>query len=137
MSDKFKVVTEKIEYLITTALQEKDFTVLDIDVYIDTHTPRTTGVEEPKTLVERYDINIDFDYNGALDSSDPYSFSRGIVKMCEILQESVSQFTITEEGKIVRGDENVEVSEPLIVSIDFKHEEVHKFSVIFTFNYYE
>jgi hypothetical protein len=137
MSDNFKVVKEKVEYLITSALQENNFNVFDIDIYIDTHTPKTTGVEEPKTLVERYDINIDFDYNGALDSYDPYSFSRDIVKMCEILKESVSQFTITQEGKIVRGDENIDVSEPIIMSIDFKHEELHKFIVNFIFNYYE
>lgn len=135
--DKFNVVKEKIQYLITSVLQEKDFNVLDIDLFIDTYIPQTTGIEEPEPMIESYELFLNFDYNGRIDSYEAYSFTRDISIMLERLEEGVSQFTLTEEGKIVRDNKNINVSSPFILNIDFKHEELHKFDVSFRFDYYE
>jgi hypothetical protein len=135
--NKFKVLKEKIIFLIKTTLRETRFNVFNIDIDIETFIPQTTSVEEPKPMIERYDIILEFDYDGVIDSYGPHSFSKDMIKMFQILKEAVSQFTITQEGKIVRDNENINITEPLIISIDFKQEELHKFTVDFAFTYHE
>lgn len=133
--DRVKILQEKIQYLISMALTEKKFEVMSIDTDISTYTPKTTGSEPPKTLIEEYYIVLVVDYKGSLDSYDPYSFTRDIKNICESMRDCVTEYTITKNGKIVNGDVDVYVSDAFILNIDFKSEELHKFTVSFSFRY--
>lgn len=133
--NRFKISAEKIEILIKSSLEENNFTVFSVESSFDTYTPQTTGREQPITLIEEYDLYLTVDYNGAIDSFEPYSFTRDINKMCELLRHCVTQFTVTRDGKIVRGDKTVYASDAFILKIDFKYEELHKFVVNFKFTY--
>ena len=135
--DRVKILKEKIQYLISMALTERNFEVMSIDADISTYTPKTTGSEPPKTLVEEYYIVLVVDYRGSLDSYEPYSFASDIKRMCESMKDCVSQYTITQNGKIVKGDDGITVFDAFIMDIDFKYEELHKFTVNFKFVYDE
>lgn len=133
--NRFKISAEKIEFLVKSSLEENDFTVFSVESSFDTFTPQTTGREQPVTIIEEYDLYLVVDYMGAIDSYEPHSFASDIMKMCELLRHCVTQFTVTRDGKIVRGDENVYASDAFILNIDFKYEELHKFAVTFKFTY--
>lgn len=135
--DRDKILKEKIQYLISMALTERNFDVISVDADISTYTPQTTGSETPKDLVEEYYIVLVVDYKGSLDSYDPYSFGRDIQNMCNSMKNCVTQYTITKNGKIVRGDDDVYCDDAFIIDIDFKYEELHKFTVNFKFIYPE
>ena len=51
------------------------------------------------------------------------------------MRDCVTQYTITKNGKIVKGDNDVYASDAFIMDIDFKYEELHKFTVNFSFTY--
>lgn len=133
--DKSNILSEKIKYLITMELTQRNFEVFSVDADIQTYTPDTTGSETPKKLIDEYDIFVIVDYTGRLDSDDPYSFGRDIQKVCKIMRDAVIQYTITEEGKIVKGDENIYCSDAFVLSMEYKYEELHKFEVNFRFTY--
>ena len=135
--DRVKILQEKIQYLISMALTERNFEVRSIDADISTYTPKTTGSEPPKDLIVDYYINLVVDYKGSLDSYEPYSFASDIKRMCEVMKDCVSQYTITQNGKIVKGDDGITVFDAFIMDIDFKYEELHKFTVNFKFTYDE
>ena len=136
MSDKKKSrLTEKIQYLITMELTQRNFEVKDISTDIQTYTPKTTNSEPPNVLVEEYDVYLTVDYNGRLDSFEPNSFTQDIVRMCNLLRDAVTQYTITQEFKIVIGDDNILCSDAFITSMDFKYEEKHIFNLSFKFTY--
>jgi hypothetical protein len=137
LKDKGKILSEKIEYLITMELTQRNFEVLSVDTDIVTYTPDTTGSEPPEKLIEGYIIFLHVDYNGRLDGDEPYSFGRDIQKVCESIRDAVTQYTITKEGKIVAGDKNIECSDAFIFSMEYKLEESHKFGVNFSFTYPE
>ena len=133
--DKSKILSEKIMYLITSELTQRKFEVFSVDVDIQTYTPDTTGSETPKKLIEEYVIFLLVDYTGRLDSYEPYSFGRDIKKVCESMRDAVTQYTITKEGKIVKGDENIYCSDAFIIRMEYNYEELHKFGVNFSFTY--
>ena len=133
--DRVKILKEKIQYLISMALTERNFEVISIDADISSHTPQTTGSEPPKNLIDEYYIVLVVDYKGSLDSYEPYSFARDIKTICESMRNCVTQYTITKNGKIVNGDDDVYASDAFIMDIDFKYEELHKFAVNFSFTY--
>jgi hypothetical protein len=135
--DKYKILEEKIQYLISSALTEKNFEVISIHADISTYTPKPTGSETPKELIDEYDINLVVDYNGSIDSFAPHDFTRDIKKMCDLMRNCVAQYTITKNGKIVRGDNEAYVSDAFIMGIDFEYEELHKFSVNFKITHHE
>jgi hypothetical protein len=135
--DRVKILKEKIQYLISMALTERNFEVMSIDADISTYTPQTTGSEPPKNLIDEYYIVLVVDYRGSLDSYEPYSFASDIKRMCESMKDCVSQYTITQNGKIVKGDDGITVFDAFIMDIDFKYEELHKFTVNFKFVYDE
>lgn len=137
VEDRVKILQEKIQYLISMALTERNFEVMSIDADISTYTPQTTGSEPPKDLIEDYYVVLVVDYKGSLDSYDPYSFASDIKRMCEVMKDCVSQYTITQNGKIVKGDDGITVFDAFIMDIDFKYEELHKFTVNFKFAYDE
>jgi len=43
--DRVKILKEKIQYLISMALTERNFDVISVDADISTYTPQTTGSE--------------------------------------------------------------------------------------------
>ena len=133
--DRVKILKEKIQYLISMALTERNFEVMSIDADISSYTPQTTGSEPPKNLIDEYYIVLVVDYRGSLDSYEPYSFASDIKRMCESMKDCVSQYTITQNGKIVKGDDGITVFDAFIMDIDFKYEELHKFTVNFKFEY--
>ena len=133
--DKSNILSEKIKYLITSELTQRNFEVFSVDADIQTYTPDTTGSETPKKLIDEYDIFVIVDYTGRLDSDDPYSFGRDIQKVCKIMRDAVTQYTITKEGKIVKGDENIYCSDAFVIRMEYKYEELHKFEVNFKFTY--
>jgi len=132
---KENILKEKIQYLITVELTQRNFEVFSVDADIQTYTPDTTGSETPKKLIEEYDIFLIVDYNGRLDSYEPYSFGRDIQKVCETMRDAVTQYTITKEGKIVKGDENIYCSDAFVIRMEYNYDELHKFEVNFKFTY--
>ena len=135
LEDKSKILLEKIKYLITMELTQRNFEVLSVDTDIVTYTPDTTGSKPPKVLIDEYDIFLIVDYNGVITSYEPYSFGKGIQKVCESMRDAVTQYTITKEGKIVAGDKNIYCSDAFVLNMEFKFEELHKFTVNFKFTY--
>ena len=133
--DKSNILSEKIKYLITSELTQRKFEVFSVDADIQTYTPDTTGSETPKKLIDEYDIFVIVDYTGRLDSDDPYSFGRDIQKVCKIMRDAVIQYTITKEGKIVKGDENIYCSDAFVIRMEYNYEVLHKFEVNFKFTY--
>ena len=133
--DKSNILSEKIMYLITSELTQRNFEVFSVDADIQTYTPDTTGSETPKKLIDEYDIFVIVDYTGRLDSDDPHSFGRDIQKACKIMRDAVIQYTITKEGKIVKGDENIYCSDAFVIRMEYNYEELHKFEVNFKFTY--
>ena len=116
-------------------LTQRKFEVFSVDADIQTYTPDTTGSETPKKLIDEYDIFVIVDYTGRLDSDDPYSFGRDIQKVCKIMRDAVIQYTITKEGKIVKGDENIYCSDAFVIRMEYDYELLHKFEVNFKFTY--
>lgn len=133
--DKSKILSEKIKYLITLELTQRKFEVFSVDADIQTYTPNTTGSEPSKVLIDEYDVFLVVDYNGRLDSDDPHSFGMDIQKACKTMRDAVTQYTITKEGKIVKGDENIYCSDSFIIRMEYNYEELHKFEVNFKFTY--
>lgn len=133
--DRSNILSEKIKYLITSELTQRKFEVFSVDADIQTYTPDTTGSETPKKLIDEYDIFVIVDYTGRLDSDDPYSFGRDIQKACKIMRDAVIQYTITKEGKIVKGDENIYCSDAFVIRMEYNYELLHKFEVNFKFTY--
>lgn len=136
MSDnKSNILKEKIQYLITMELTQRNFEVKDITTDISTYIPKTTSPETPTSLVEEYDVFLTVDYMGVIDSYEPRYFSRDLEKVCNLLREAVTQYTITQEKKIVKGHENIWCSDAFIFKMEFKYEEDHIFHVNFKFTY--
>ena len=92
---KEELLSEKLKYLITMNAKPKQFDVMKIHIefeYIDQGHQKLSG----------YDIDITFDYEGALDF-DMYSFAHDIQRMSEKLRDILNEYVITQEGKILSG----------------------------------
>jgi hypothetical protein len=135
--NKSNILKEKIQYLVTAELIQRNFEVKSVDADIQTYTPQTTSSESTTQLVEEYDLFLIVDYDGPIDSFEPWHFSRDIQKVCNLLRDAVTQYTITQELKIVKGDDNVYCSDAFIISMEFKYEETHIFNVNFKLTYPE
>jgi hypothetical protein len=135
--NKSNILKEKIQYLVTTELIQRNFEVKSVDADIQTYTPQTTSSESPTQLVEGYDLFLIVDYDGPIDSFEPSHFSRDIQKVCNLLRDAVTQYTITQKLKIVKGDDNVYCSDAFIISMEFEYEETHIFNVNFKLTYPE
>ena len=145
---------EKLEYLINMMLRQNVFEVLGLDISVDTYTPKTTTKEKPQPMVELYDIflSVDISYlfnNLNLDSSmyslflsvdylkeiPSWESSRYINTLSKVLNkidECVTEFTITSEGKLVRGEGDMSFSSR-ILDFHFKEEELSKFEITYHF----
>jgi hypothetical protein len=55
--------------------------------------------------------------------------------MCDKARDSVSEYVITPEGKLTSNKNNILVSDAMIVTIDYKIEDTHKFKLEFRVDY--
>ena len=123
---------EKLAYLINMMLKENDFEVLGLDISVDTYTPKTTTKEEPQPMVELYDIFLSVDYLKEIPSFNDGEFTNKISKVLSKIEKCVTEFTITSEGKLVRGEGDMSFSSR-ILDFHFKEEELSKFEITYHF----
>ena len=123
---------EKLEYLINMMLKENDFEVLGLDISVDTYTPKTTTKEEPQPMVELYDIFLSVDYLKEIPSWESSRYINTLSKVLNKIDECVTEFTITSEGKVVRGSGDMSMSSR-ILDFHFKEEELSKFEITYHF----
>ena len=133
--NKQKRLKEKISYLITNKLKENNFEVFAVLVdfdYIVSYIPLSP---DASPIIESYLVFLDVDYNGQLDGYDPYSFANNVKQMCDKARDSVSEYVVTPEGKLTSNKNNTIVSDAMIVTIDYKIEDTHKFKLEFRVDY--
>jgi hypothetical protein len=123
---------EKLTYLINMMLKENDFEVLGLDISVDTYTPKTTTKEEPQPMVELYDMFLSVDYLKEIPSFNDGEFTNKISKVLSKIEECVTEFTITSEGKLVRGEGDMSFSSR-ILSFNFVEEEKSIFEITYHF----
>jgi hypothetical protein len=133
--NKYKILKEKITYLITNQLKQNKFEVLGVYVDFDYVVSSVPLSPDASPIIESYMVFLDIDYNGALDGYDPYSFANNFKNMCDKARDSVSEYIITPEGKITVNKNNALVSDAMIMTIDYKLEDTHKFKLEFRVDY--
>lgn len=125
-----EVLSEKLKYLITTNAKANRFNILDMYVEFD-------FTDLSNTKLESYDIDVKFDYEGALEFGI-YAFSSDIRKMSIKLREIVSEYVISQDGKIVYGkNNNAYTTEPMVYNIEYKVDETHIFELGYRFDYHD
>jgi len=123
-----EVLIEKLKYLITVNAKTKMFDIMNVYIELD-------YVDQEHTKLLSYDLDVKFDYQGALEF-DLYSFAHDIQRMSEKIRDIVNEYVITEDGKLVSSiNSNCYTTEPIIFSIDYKVDEKHVFDLGFKFNY--
>lgn len=128
--NKINISVEKIQYLTRLCLEENGFTVFDIMVDWDTnYYSEKTGGEEPISLVDFYDLSLDVEYNRPIDDFD--TFIRNISKIFELLKHCATQFIITKDGNIYRGNENVDICVTTISKVEFDGSLQPRIKIIF------
>jgi hypothetical protein len=85
--------------------------------------------EDKEWILERVNIQVDFEYDGALDGDEIYYFTRDLKIMCDKFTSVIKRYTPTQEGKLVSGDSNCHVSDPMIIRVDYKYEDTHNFTL--------
>lgn len=123
--DANKTLIEKLKYIYNLELRQMKCNVMGLDINIDKF----------DNLITEIDIYVTFDYDGYIESSDPYSFSDGIKYLLDKVRDCFTTYTPTREGKLVKGDDNVYCSDAFIISMEFKYEETHIFNVNFKLTY--
>jgi len=133
--NKYKILKEKITYLITNKLKENKFEVLGVYVDFDYVVSSVPLAPNASPIIESYMVFLELNYNGPLDGYDPYSFANNFKNMCDKARDSVSEYIITPEGKITINKNNALVSDAMIMTIDYKLEDTHKFKLEFRVDY--
>ena len=123
-----ELLSEKLKYLITMNAKSTQFDIMSIHIEFD-------YIDQNHTKLANYDIDVKFDYQGALDF-DMYSFAHDIQRMSEKLRDVLNEYVITEEGKIVEGkNSNCFATEPMIFNIEYEADTKHIFDLGYKFNY--
>ena len=123
-----EVLSEKLKYLIIMNAKLSMFEVMNIYIEFD-------YVDQNHTKLANYDIDVKFDYNGSLEF-EMYSFSHDIQRMSEKLRDILSEYVITQDGKIVEGqNSNCFPTDPMVFSIEYKVDEKHIFDLGYKFTY--
>jgi hypothetical protein len=123
-----EVLSEKLKYLIIMNAKPSMFEVMNIYIEFD-------YVDQHHTKLANYDIDVKFDYNGSLEF-EMYSFSHDIQRMSEKLRDILSEYVITQDGKIVEGqNSNCFPTDPMVFSIEYKVDEKHIFDLGYKFTY--
>jgi hypothetical protein len=127
---KEEVLSEKLKYLIMMNTKPKMFEVMNIYIEFE-----YDGSHEK---LEGYDIDIKFDYEGGLDF-DMYPFTHDIKIMSEKLRDILSEYVITQDGKIVSGGNSncYSSGDPIIFKIEYEADMKHIFELGYKFRYAE
>jgi len=122
--DKLKRLEDKLKYLYKMELQQKKFVVSDIDLEFE-----QDQLVDGEWILDRVVIQVDFEYDGRLDGDEVYFFTRDLKIMCDNFTSAISQYTPTQEGKIVSGSSDNLVSDPMVIRVDYKYEDTHNFTL--------
>lgn len=122
--EKLKRLEDKLKYLYKMELEQKKFVVSVIDIDFE-----QDQLESGEWILERVVIQVDFEYDGRLDGDEVYYFSRDLKIMCDKFTSALSQYTPTQEGKIVSGTSDNIVSDPMVIRVDYKYEDTHNFTL--------
>jgi hypothetical protein len=118
--NNINIVGEKLTYLITNSLKEKDFTVDDVDIDFDFNNLGTK--ENPSLIIERYFVNLDVDYMPPVYDWSVSKITHELDKIIGLITDCVSEFTVTTNGKIIRGNNSIPM-EAKLFRIDFTEDE--------------
>ena len=122
--EKLKRLEDKLKYLYKMELEQKKFVVSVIDIDFE-----QDQLETGEWILERVVIQVDFEYDGRLDGDEVYYFTRDLKIMCDKFTSALSQYTPTQEGKIVSGTSDNIVSDPMVIRVDYKYEDTHNFTL--------
>ena len=122
--EKLKRLEDKLKYLYKMELEQKKFVVSAIDIDFEQN-----QLENGEWILERVVIQVDFEYDGRLDGDEVYYFTRDLKIMCDKFTSALSQYTPTQEGKIVSGTSDNIVSDPMVIRVDYKYEDTHNFTL--------
>jgi len=125
--DRIPLVTEKLKYLLVMSFQENDFDILRIEVEVDEYDEDNNG----DITIISYSVYPKLSYNLSIDGYGMYNFIDDLGKVFEKAKLCVSSFTIEKDGKIVRGNKNVSVTDTQIFEMNYKVEETHEFLLSF------
>jgi len=116
-----EVLSEKLKYLIIMNAKPKMFEVMNVYVEFD-------YIDQNHTKLANYDVDVKFDYGGSIEF-EMYSFAHDIQRMSEKLRDILSEYVITQDGKIVEGqNSNCFPTDPMVFSIEYKHTHTHTHS---------
>ena len=122
--EKLKRLEDKLKYLYKMELEQKKFVVSAIDIDFE-----QDQLESGEWILERVVIQVDFEYDGRLDGDEVYYFTRDLKIMCDKFTSALSQYTPTQESKIVSGTSDNIVSDPMVIRVDYKYEDTHNFTL--------
>jgi hypothetical protein len=121
----YETLIEKLKYLYTIELREKQCIVKAFDIDFVTE----------DDLIEEVDIYVTFDYEGHIDGIDPYTFANDIKTLLYNVRQCFTSYTPTKEGKFIKGDENVYVSDGMVFKLDYEWDVKQIFLLSFKITY--
>lgn len=125
-----EVLSEKLKYLILMSAKRNQFEVMN--VYVEFN-----YTDESHEKLESYDVDVKFDYEGSLEF-EMYSFAHDIQRMSEKLRDVISEYVISQDGKLINGNNSkCYPSDPMVFSIEYKVDEKHIFDLGYKFNYHD
>jgi len=125
-----EVLSEKLKYLILMSAKRNQFNVMN--VYVEFN-----YTDESHEKLESYDVDVKFDYEGSLEF-EMYSFAHDIQRMSEKLRDVISEYIISQDGKLINGNNSkCYPSDPMVFSIEYKVDEKHIFDLGYKFNYHD
>jgi hypothetical protein len=125
-----EVLSEKLKYLILMSAKRNEFEIMN--VYVEFN-----YTDESHEKLESYDVDVKFDYNGSLEF-EMYSFAHDIQRMSEKLRDVISEYIISQDGKLINGNNSkCYPSDPMVFSIEYKVDEKHIFDLGYKFNYHD
>lgn len=122
------VLSEKLKYLLLMSAKKHRFEIMNFYVEFD-------YTSQNREVIDSYDIDVKFDYEGALDP-DIYSFAHDIQRMSEKMRDILSEYVVTRNGKIVEKDKiNCIPDEGSIWEMTYVADTSHIFNMSYRFHY--